>query len=174
MRDTVCLTGASGGIGRALLERLVDGYAVKALFRTRTEIADAWQQRGCTAVWGDLANEAALTALVAGARYVFHCAAVMAGPSAQSYEVNVEGTRRLARAAARQGCQRFVQVSSAAVYSGAAPDGDYVEDTPLREHDGLAVYSLTKLKSENVLRDVARESGLEFTIVRPTCVYGPT
>ena len=60
-----------------------------------------------------------------------------------------------------------------AVYSGAAGDGDYAEDMPLREHAEMAVYSLTKLQSETALKDVARASGLEFTILRPTSVYGP-
>jgi L-gulono-1,4-lactone dehydrogenase len=35
------------------------------------------------------------------------------------------------------------------------------------------VYALTKLQAERALQEVARESGLSFTILRPTCVYGP-
>ncbi len=173
MRDTVCVTGGSGGIGQALLERLVDLYEVKALFRTKNELTDRWERRGCTAVWGDVGDERALSDLVTGARFVFHCAALVGGSYRESHAVNVEGTRRLARAASRLGCQRFVHVSSVAVYDGAPSDADYAEDAPVRERGEMAAYTLTKLQSENALREVARESGLEFTILRLTCVYGP-
>jgi len=168
------VTGGSGGIGQALLEQLVGLYEVRALFRKKDEVSERWRRRGCTPVWGDLGSEGALSELVTGTRFVFHCAAVVGGSFRESHAVNVDGTRRLARAAAQHGCRRFVHVSSAAVYVGAPSDTAYVESTPLAEHGEMAVYSLTKLQSENVLREVARETGLEFTILRPTCVYGPS
>ncbi len=37
----------------------------------------------------------------------------------------------------------------------------------------MAVYSRTKLESERALIDIATASGLSYTILRPTCVYGP-
>lgn len=173
MKETVCLTGASGGIGQALLAELLQTYTVKALFRTRSPVSDAWVGRGCVAVWGDLENDRALSELVTGARLVFHCAAVIGGSYEESSAVNVDGTRRLARAAAARGCQRFVHVSSVAVYSGATNATEYSEETPVRERPEMAAYALTKLRSERALIEVARESGLEYTILRPTCVYGP-
>jgi nucleoside-diphosphate-sugar epimerase/FAD/FMN-containing dehydrogenase len=173
VRETVCLTGGSGGIGQALLQRLVGLYEVKALFRTANEISDKWIQPGCAAVWGDVADEEALSELVTGAKFVFHCAAITQGSYKEAYPVNVEGTRRLARLAATHGCRRFVHVSSVAVYSGAPNQPAYVEDAELCERDGMAAYSLTKLQSEQALKEVAQEYGLEYTILRPTCVYGP-
>jgi nucleoside-diphosphate-sugar epimerase/FAD/FMN-containing dehydrogenase len=167
------VTGGSGGIGGALLEQLVDLYEVKALFRTKNELSDKWQHRGCTAVWGDLTHEQALSELVTGAKFVFHCAAMTQGSYRDADTVNVEGTRRLARLAATHKCHRFVHVSSVAVYSAAPSGSDYVEDTELREHEGMAVYALTKLQAEQALREVAQEHGLEYTILRPTSVYGP-
>ncbi|HEY2016968.1 MAG TPA: D-arabinono-1,4-lactone oxidase, partial [Bryobacteraceae bacterium] len=120
------------------------------------------------------ADDQALSELVKGAKFVFHCAALVTQASyAIAYEVNVEGTRRLARAAAANGCQRFIHLSSVAVYSGTTPDGDYTEDTALREDGDMAVYSLTKLRSEHALQEVAQGHGLEYAILRPTCVYGP-
>jgi nucleoside-diphosphate-sugar epimerase/FAD/FMN-containing dehydrogenase len=174
MRQTVCVTGASGGIGQALLERLIEVYDVKALFRAASPSSDEWERRGCTIVRGDLADDAALAQLVTGARFVFHCAALVGkGSSRDAHAINVTGTRRLADVAARHGCERFVHVSSAAVYSGAPVGGERVEDTPLRDRDDLPVYALTKLRAELALRGVAGEHGLQYTIVRPSCVYGP-
>lgn len=173
MKDIACVTGASGGVGHALLAQLVDRYHVKALFRTRTAGSDAWTARGCVPVWGDLSEDAALAELVHGSRFVFHCGALTAGPYRVLHAVNVDGTRRLARLAAAHHCERMVHVSSAAVYGGVGVQPAYVEDLALTAHDGMAVYSLTKLQSEVALHEVCRETGLVATVVRPTCVYGP-
>src|SRR5688572_20991864 len=79
VKDTVCVTGGSGGIGQALLDRLLDVYDVKVLFRTKTDVTRKWEERGCTPVWGDLSNDGALADLVAGAKFVFHAAALVGG-----------------------------------------------------------------------------------------------
>ena len=163
------MTGASGGIGRALLEHLLGRYHVKALFRSKTAQTDEWQARGCVAVWGDLANEDALAELVAGTRFVFHCAALITGTYTDSYAVNVEGTRRLARAAGRAGCGRFVHVSSVAVYGGGSTD----DAANVAGSGDLGVYSQTKMGAERALIEAAGETRLEYTILRPTCVHGP-
>lgn len=173
MKASVCVTGGTGGIGQALLEQLVDRYEVKALFRAKTDLSNTWTARGCTPVWGDITNDSALAELVHGTQFVFHCAAVTQGPYSQLHAVNVDGTRRLARLAATSGCQRFVYISSAAVY-GAAPDEScHTEEASLCERDDMAAYSRTKLQSERALEEIARECGLDYTILRPTCVYGP-
>jgi nucleoside-diphosphate-sugar epimerase len=180
--DVVAVTGASGGIGHALLEQLLPICRVRALFRARTAAATEWERRGVAPVWGDLGSEEALSDLVAGARVVFHCAAAIGASAEQSHAVNVEGTRRLAAAAARHGCDRLVYLSSIAVYAAASssphPSGrpalpEFTEDLPLVEHDELAVYSRTKLQAERALIEVAAASALGYTILRPTCVYGP-
>ncbi|HYI95004.1 MAG TPA: NAD-dependent epimerase/dehydratase family protein [Bryobacteraceae bacterium] len=173
MRRTVCVTGGSGGIGQSLLDRLANLYDVKVLFRQRTPTTDLWQKRGCTPVWGDIGNDNALSELVEGADIVFHCAALVGNaPYEDAYAVNVAGTRALAVAAARTGC-RFVHLSSIAVYTAAAPRPAFTEDTPVLPTDDLPVYARTKIESEQALREVALQSGLAFTILRPTCVYGP-
>lgn len=173
MKETVCVTGGSGGIGQALLAQLVERYDVKALFRSKNRTAEKWEHRGCRAVWGDLADEAALAELVKGATFVFHCAALVGGSYRDSYAANVLGTRQLARAAAVSGCRRFVHVSSVAVYNPDGTSSDHAEHADLSEYDGMPVYALTKLQSEKALREIARQEGLSFTILRPTCVYGP-
>jgi L-gulono-1,4-lactone dehydrogenase len=172
-KETVCVTGGSGGIGQALLAQLAAGYHVKALFRTESATSRTWQQRGCEVVVGDLAADAALATLVSGARFVFHCAAITGRASYdEAHAVNVEGTRRLARAAAVAGCERFVHVSSIAVYSGSST-AECTEDSEVRPTDTMPVYALTKLEAEQAVRDVAADCGLRYTILRPTCVYGP-
>src|SRR5438045_1393608 len=104
MKNRVCVTGASGGLGHALLASLLNQYRVKALFRSGSQAAAVWQDKGCTPIWGDLSDEVALGELVRDARYVFHCAALVTSASyADSHAVNVDSTRELAKAAGRSG-----------------------------------------------------------------------
>jgi L-gulono-1,4-lactone dehydrogenase len=174
MKDLVCVTGASGGIGQALMKLLLDQYTVRALFRAKSKSSDEWTERGCTPVWGGVEETEALSALLKRAKYVFHCAALVArAPYQQAYAINVDGTRRLAELAAKEGCERFIHVSSIAVYSGITPHGDYSEDLCLRREHDMAVYAATKLEAELALQQIAAQHDLDYTIVRPTFVYGP-
>jgi nucleoside-diphosphate-sugar epimerase len=124
---------------------------------------------------GDLQDETALAELVEGSGTVYHCAAEMGkGDPSLSHRVNVVGTENLARAALRAGVERFVYVSSISVY-GATPrdDGTITEDKEPEGTDFLNPYSATKYGGEVAVRDLAREGGMSFTIIRPTNVYGP-
>ena len=174
MKDVVCVTGATGGIGQALMQQLLDQYEVRALFRAKSKLSDEWSERGCTSVWGGIEDTEALSSLVKGAKYVFHCAGLVAQASyREAYATNVDGTRRLAGVAANAACERFIHVSSIAVYSGVTPEGDYSEDVCLRRQNDMAVYAATKLEAEVALQQLAAQQGLDYTIVRPTFVYGP-
>ncbi len=169
----VALTGASGGIGRGLLERLAGRFHVRVLFRSESPAAAAAKEAGCDIVIGDLANEAALRMLVADAEIVFHCAAAVTHGLQHAREVNVEGTRRLAKLAAEAGCRRFVHFSSIAVYLASQPREQYDEGVVLTQSPRLDPYSRTKLQGEIAVREACKGTELAWTILRPTCVYGP-
>lgn len=92
-------------------------------------------------------------------------------PLAAFRAVNVAGTERLARAAAAQGVKRFVYLSSIKVNGEATlPGRSYTaDDAP----SPVGPYGISKHEAEQVLRQVARETGLEVVIIRPVLVYGP-
>jgi len=172
------VTGASGFFGRALEARWAPRAQLRGLFRRRTALSDAWQARGHEVVIGDLDDEAALAALVAGADVVYHCAARMRKDDpVASRRVNVLGTERLARAAGAAGVPRLVYVSSISVYSATRPPppGHTVTEAVEPQNlDRLNPYSATKYAGELVVRGLAsRGEGPAVTIVRPTNVYGP-
>ncbi len=174
MTRTVSVTGGSGGIGQSLLEQLTRNYKVRVLFRKRTPLTDHWLERGCEAVWGDLSDKDAVAKLVHGSDTVFHCAALVGkAPYPVAHAVNVEGTRTVAEAAAAAGVRRFVHMSSIAVYTSVPSRPEFTEDVPVIADDTVAVYARTKIESEQAVRAVARATGLKFTILRPSCVYGP-
>ena len=168
------VTGASGFLGEALVSRLLAHGGVRALFRQPSERSNAWRQRGCEAVIGDLDNGQALKALVDGAEVVYHCAATLAktDPS-HSQRVNVAGTGHAARAALAAGCRRFVYVSSTSVYAATRrEDNTFTEDIEPENVGRLNNYSRTKYEGELLLQTLALEQGLAYTIIRPTNIYG--
>ena len=169
------VTGASGFLGRALLERLPAGEGVRALFRRDDERSRSWVARGGAVVLGSLADAPALDALVRNVDTVYHCAATMAkGDARLGRQVNVEGTERLARAAAEAGVGRFVYVSSISVFAATVrPDGTITEAIEPENAEKLNPYSRTKLEGELRVRAVGSDAGLPYTIIRPTNIYGP-
>jgi nucleoside-diphosphate-sugar epimerase len=84
--------------------------------------------------------------------------------------VNVEGTRHVVEAAAVRNVGRIVHVSTIAAY-GYRYREDVTEDTSLAP--GSDPYSVTKAEAEAVLRDIATQRGVSYSIIRPGMIYGP-
>jgi nucleoside-diphosphate-sugar epimerase len=87
--------------------------------------------------------------------------------------VNVDGTRRLARAAAAAGVQQFVHMSSLGAYTEGAVGQRVTEDWPTT---GIPTsqYSRDKSEAERHVREVfLRYPDTTLTIVRPTLVLQP-
>lgn len=145
----IALTGGTGFLGGAVLERLLaEGVAVKALAR-RPQAARA----GVEWIIGDLDDGAALGRLVDGCAAVIHVAgAVNARDRAAFHDCNAGGTERLAAAAESANCRRFVLVSS---LSAREPE--------------LSDYGWSKREGERAVE----ASGLDWVIVRPPAIYGP-
>jgi dihydroflavonol-4-reductase len=166
------VTGGSGFVGghlvRALLARR---YAVRVLVRPTSRTGDL---AGAELVYGDVTDTASCRTAVAGADVVYHLAAIRdrwGTPYADYVAVNVEGTRNLLEAAARQ-VKRFVYCSSVGVLGYPGVLG-IDEGFPLRPDDGKVFYHRTKAQAEEMALDFARQGRLETTVVRPAITYGP-
>ena len=111
-----------------------------------------------------------MVALTEGCDYVFHVA-VSYGNWDEQHQINVGGSRYVAQAAGQARVERFVHVSSIATY-GYARTGLLSEASPLTPtpHEQ---YGITKAKSETVVRDVAQQYGMSYSIIRPGMIYGP-
>jgi nucleoside-diphosphate-sugar epimerase len=169
MPETTAVTGATGFLGRALLERLLPAGPVRALVRRRDARVEAWERRGCEIVVGDLHDERALAQLTRGAAVVHHCAATMAkGDADLSHRVNI------ARAAREAGVRRFVYVSSISVFAATHARNRFITEGVEPERvDRLNSYGRTKYAGELAVRRLGSEAGLPYTILRPTNIYGP-
>ena len=167
------VTGATGFVGRALCCQLLDEGA---FVRGSTRHTDTPCAASETVVVGGLGSETDWTAALDGVDVVFHLAGIAhvvepARRDATVYErVNAEGTERLARQAARAGAGRFVFLSSLKVNGEESPPAGFRETDAVRPE---GAYALSKLHAELRLENVARETGLRCTILRPPLVYGP-
>ncbi len=164
------VTGATGFVGSHVAEALAArGDAVTVLARSGARAAPL-ARLGVTVALGSLEDPAALAAAARGQDVVFHLAGLTAAASPADYlRVNAEGTRRLLEAAAAAAAPgvRFVHVSTQAVLGPSRPGERLAEDAPCRP---VTAYGRSKLAGEEAVRGA---TGVAWTIVRPSAVYGP-
>jgi nucleoside-diphosphate-sugar epimerase len=172
---TVLLTGASGFVGRAVLNAAKQrGVVVRPVFRSLAAVKGL---AGAVMVPG-LDGEADWSQALQGVDVVIHSAArahVMReealDPLTEYRRVNVQGTANLARQAAAAGVRRFVFISSIKVNGEATlPDRPFTADDAPAPEDA---YGISKAEAETELRRIAQETGMEVTIIRPPLIYGP-
>jgi dihydroflavonol-4-reductase len=171
-----CLvTGATGLVGNNVVRLLVNqGRSVRVLVRQSSAVGDkAFAGLPLTRATGGLDDDYALQAAVDGAACVIHSAAMVHcgwKHLDEMREVNVEGTRRIARAARRAGA-RLVHVSSVDAI-GLEPDGSPADEDTRPGGMPECPYVVTKREAEAaVLDEVA--AGLDAVIVNPVYMIGP-
>ena len=171
---TTLVTGANGFIGSALCSRLRrDGVSVRGAVRLLTSQIDGTESLAI----GSISSETDWTSVLRNVDQVVHLAArvhVMndksPDPLAEFRRVNVEGTANFARQAAAAGVKRFVFLSSIKV------NGEFTEAGQLFTADDVPApgdpYGVSKHEAEQLLRQIAAETGMEVVIIRPLLVYG--
>ena len=162
----VFITGARGFIGRTLADRLrAAGSEVCGVDRVADPVAGV--------IAGDVRAAGAWQQAMSGCDVVIHTAAVVSNAAslADSWQLNVMGTRHALDGAARAGVERFVHFSSVRAFSDLDyPDG-VDEHHPVRT-DGNP-YVDTKVAGEQVVLQAHAAGELPCTIIRPGDVYGP-
>ncbi|MGY1771512.1 NAD-dependent epimerase/dehydratase family protein [Blastococcus sp. SYSU D00813] len=176
----VAVTGASGNVGTALLRRLTDpahGIAeVRGLARRRPpETAPYTGVDWHLVDLGEQSSEDDVQRALDGVDAVVHLAwALQPGRHPERlHAVNVDGTYRVARAAARTGVTHFVHMSSLGAYAAGARDQQVREDWPVTGIPS-SQYSRDKSSAERVVRQVlGHRPETTLTVVRPTLVLQP-
>lgn len=146
------ITGGTGFVGGALIDRLLDkNWKVAALARDPKSVSRA---SAVEIIEGDLENAHALQRLAAGADVFIHLAGVThARRDSDYYTVNVEGAKRAAKAAAAAGA-KFLHISS---MSARKPD--------------TSPYARSKFDSESAI--AAAADGHFWIALRLPAIYGP-
>jgi uncharacterized protein YbjT (DUF2867 family) len=149
----ILVTGATGFVGRHLIERLrKDNLPVRALVRTPNK-AQSLKDRGVEPAVGDIADAASLEAAMENCEKVIHLVGIIQeAPGVTFKGVHVDGTRNVLEAAKKAGVSRFLYQSAL----GTRPNAK-------------SQYHRTKWDAE----ELVRASGIPFTILRPALIYGP-
>lgn len=149
----ILVTGATGFIGPKVVHALrARDLDVRALVR-QPERATQLAGWGVELVRGDITDATAVHAAAEGCTHVINLVAIIQGRPAEFHRVMTEGNRNLIAAAKDAGVERFVLMS-------ALGTSDTAKDT--------VPYFGAKWAEE---RDVVG-SGLEYTIFRPSFVFG--
>ena len=164
----VLITGGAGFLGINLIRYLHErGHECVSLDIADFDYPDMKDK--ITIIKGDIRDPKAVERAMEGVDQVVHTAAALPlYPADDIYTTDVEGTRTLLKEALKRNIDRFVMISSTAVYG--IPDHH-----PLYEDDkliGVGPYGQAKIQAEMVCLEY-RAKGLTVPIIRPKSFIGP-
>lgn len=172
----ILVTGATGFIGRALLDRLREDpiFSVSAVVRhLRAPLPSDVRVHEV----GNLSASTDLREALAKVDVVIHAAArahvlreEASNPLTEFRRVNVDATLNLARQAAEAGVKRFIFISSIGVNGAETLAEPFSELSPPAP---VADYAVSKYEAEQALLQLLQTTRTELVIIRPPLVYGP-
>ena len=153
-KKPVLVTGASGLVGIHTCRELTkNGWQVRALIRDPAKAALLLGQLPVEFRVGDVRDASALRGSLNGCGAVVHLAAIAVEKKTDKYaETNTAATERLISAARAENVQRVIFMSQ----NGA---------------DSRSPHPF--LHSKGVAQDSIRTSGLQWTVLRPSVIFGP-
>lgn len=140
-------------MGREVVrELLAQGYRVRVLARHLEPVGYLKHHPGVECIQGDVLKPETLPAAMAGVEAVIHLIGIIAETSRVTFDqAHTEATRNVLAAAKKAGVTRYIQMSAAGTQAGAR-----------------SRYHITKWEAE----ELVRQSGLDWTIFRPSLIYG--
>ena len=161
VHEKLLLTGAAGGLGKALRERLKANCTVLRL-SDRVEFGQAGEAE--EVMLADLADAAAVDAMVQGVQAIVHLGGVsVEGPFGPILQANILGLYNLYEAARKHGVKRVIFASSNHVTGFYRQSETITADAPPRP-DGL--YGVSKAFGEDLSRFYFDRYGIETACVR--------
>jgi nucleoside-diphosphate-sugar epimerase len=175
MRVVAFVTGATGFLGRRIVDRLLArGDEVRVLVRDAAKAAEQ-EARGARPIVGDLADVDAFREALSGCDVVYHAGArvLTYGDWEEFLEANVIATQKLIDYSLAAGAKRFVHVSSLGIFEIPA-DGITIDEETDYDHQPLlrGYYTRSKIDADRVAR-AAAAVGKPVVVVRPGQLYGP-
>ena len=169
---TLFITGATGFIGRHLVERLSgSSYNLRCLVRPSSD-STRLRRAGVELATGDVTDRESVHAGMEGCDRVIHLANVYSfwERDPRIYQtVNVDGTRTVMECALDHRIAKVVHVSSVVSY-GKQTEQFNEESEP---GPALSAYAASKQLGDELVWQLHRERGLPVAVVYPAAVLGP-
>ena len=183
--ERILVTGAKGFIGAPLVQALLKkGYLVRSTSRVLTKESNDNEDGTVEHYSFDLDDDnPGYERLLANVDVVIHLAARVhaaskPGNNVSDYnKINTIGTERLANAASANGIKRFIFLSSIKVNGERNISDEQGKILAFKEGDNprpQEAYAKSKLEAEDAIRKLCHESKMDYIILRPALVYGPS
>lgn len=162
------ITGGAGFLGINLIRYLLQrGHHVTSLDIAEFDYPDVLGK--VSIHHGDIRDRAAVERAMAQVDIVVHTAAALPLYKKEDiFSTDIDGTRNVIEVAFQRGVQRFIHISSTAVY-GIPDHHPIFEDDKL---DGVGPYGIAKIEAENICLEY-RAKGMCVPILRPKSFIGP-
>lgn len=150
--EKLFITGGSGYVGSYLLHQLLkESFCLKVLSYGR-QGSQKIKSESIAYVNGDLCDANLMIQTIAGCDAVIHLAAVVGSHNlSENMNVNYEGTKNIIESCKINRVNRLIFISSvSATRTAQGPYG----------------------RSKKMAEDLVKESGLDYTILRPTTIMG--
>lgn len=148
---TVFVTGGTGFVGRAVVEKLLaQGHAVRLLVHKNTDD----EQPNVVQIPGDVSRKETFADAIRGCSVVIHLVGIIREFPDRGItfrKLHVEATRNVLEAARATGVTRFIHMSALGTRPNASSE-----------------YHRTKFEAEELVRN----SGCAWTIFRPSLIFG--
>jgi nucleoside-diphosphate-sugar epimerase len=173
MKERVLITGASGFVGYHLIEEALQNNLEVFIAIRKSSKIDHLKNFDIQYIYPEFNNQEALKTLLAEIKpdYIIHAAGVTSARSEGEYNrINATYTYNLA-SAAKEACpalKKFVLVGSLAAVGPLDTLNGLITEATIPKP--VTAYGRSKLLAEQKLKTI---KGLNYTILRPTAVYGP-
>jgi NADH dehydrogenase len=149
----VFVTGATGFVGEEIVRQLDrTGHSARMLVRDN-RVDETRERTGVEIHVGNILDAESLRGALKGMDAMIHLVGIISEVGESTFEnIHVRGTRNVVAAARQQGVKRLVHMSALGTRSNA-----------------ISRYHQTKWDGEEIVRG----SGLDYTIFRPSLIFGP-
>lgn len=166
----IVITGATGFIGQHLLEDLLPlNYRITIITRDPNKAMRVKSDK-IKVIKADLTDQESLVKAFEGADVVVNLAAELR-QSIIIEQTNIQGTHHLVHALKLNNVKQCIHLSSVGVV-GLQYSMNPIEISEDSECHPKNEYERTKLASEQILKNAAKENDFNLSILRPTNVFG--
>ena len=162
--NEILITGASGFVGRYLLNEIAQSHEVIACVRKKSNLLPSSVQQIIINNFFDITIPQDVDVVV-------HLAAVAHNKNNDIDEfkkINVDGTLELARKALQANIKRFIFMSSIGVNGNSTHGKAFTEqDTP----NPINEYTISKYQAEVALEELFKDTKTDLVIIRPPLIY---